>query len=62
MHVVVERDQIAAAIDQAVNALQSAVLLAAQIEADQRTLRRAIDRAAHALSALTRTDPHPTGC
>ena len=54
MDVVVERDRIAAAIDEAVNALQSAVLLAAKIEADQQTLRRSIDRAARALAALTR--------
>jgi hypothetical protein len=47
-----------AAIDEAVNALQAAVLLAAQIEADQHTLRRAIDRAARALAAVTNTDPH----
>jgi hypothetical protein len=59
MDVVVDPVQIAAAIDEAANALQSAVLLAAQIEADQHALRRAIDRAARALVALTRkTDPH----
>ena len=45
-------DPIRAAIDEAVNALQTAVLLAAQIEADQRELRRAADRAARALAAL----------
>ena len=54
MDVVVELDRIAAAIDEAVNALQAAVLLAAQIEADHQTLRQAIDRAARALAALTR--------
>jgi hypothetical protein len=43
--VVVENDRIRAAIDKTVNALQTAVLLAAQIEAEQRDLRRAIDRA-----------------
>ena len=42
------------AIDTAVNALQAAVLLAAAIEADQRALRQALDRAAQALAALTR--------
>jgi len=53
------RDRIAAAIAEAVNALQAAVLLAAQIEADQQRLRRAVDRAARALAALTREgDPH----
>jgi hypothetical protein len=45
-------DPIQAAIDEAVNALQTAVLLAAQIEADQRELRRAVDRAAGALASL----------
>jgi hypothetical protein len=34
------------------------VLLAAQIEADQRELRGAIDRAARALAALTPTSDH----
>ena len=59
MDVIVEPDRIAAAIDEAVNALQSAVLLAAHIDADQQTLRRAIDRAARALVPLTRkADPH----
>ena len=56
MDVVVNGDRIRAAIDEAVNALQEAVLLAAQIEAEQRELRGAIDRAARALAALTRTD------
>jgi hypothetical protein len=41
-----------AAIDAAANALQAAVLLAAQIAADQHALRQAIDRAARALAAL----------
>lgn len=58
MDVVVDNDRIHAAIDEAVNALQAAVLLAAQLEAEQRDLRRAIDRAARALVALTPTkDP-----
>jgi hypothetical protein len=58
MDVVVDNDRIRSAIDEAVNALQSAVLLAAQIEAEQRALRGAIDRAARALAALTpTTDP-----
>ena len=52
MDVVVATDPIRAAIDEAVNAFQTAVLLAAQIEADQRELRRAVDRAARALPAL----------
>lgn len=52
MDVVVNGDWIHAAIDEAVNALQAAVLLAAQIEAEQRELRGAIDRAARALAAL----------
>jgi hypothetical protein len=54
MDVDVPNEPTHAAIDEAVNALQSAVLLAAQIQADQQTLRRAIDRAARALAALTR--------
>lgn len=53
MDVVVDSDRIHAAIDEAVNALQTAILLAAQTEAEQRELRRAIDRAARALAALT---------
>jgi hypothetical protein len=52
MDVVVDIDRIHAAIDEAVNALQAAVLLGAQIEAEQRDLRRAIDRAAGALAVL----------
>ena len=52
MDVVVASDPIRVAIDAAVNALQTAVLLAAQIDADQRELRRAIDRAALALAQL----------
>jgi len=52
MCVLVASDRIRAAIDEAANTLQAAVLLAAQIEADQRELRRAIDRAARALAAL----------
>ena len=55
MCVLVANDRIRAAIDEAANALQTAVLLAAQIEADQRELRRAIDRAARALAALKPT-------
>ena len=39
-------------IDGAVNALQAAVLLAARMEADQRELRDAIDRAATTLATL----------
>ena len=50
---VVDSDRIRAAIDEAVNALQSAVLLAAQVETEQRELRRTINRAARALAALT---------
>ena len=46
-------DPIKRAVDDAVNALQSAVLLAAQLEGDQAELRRAIERAAHALATLT---------
>lgn len=47
-----------AAIDDAANALQIAVLLAARIEADQEELRRAITRAARSLAAINprRTD------
>ena len=45
-------DPIRAAIDAAANALQTAVLLAAKLEADQTELRRAIDRAARALATL----------
>lgn len=52
---VVDNDRIRGAIDEAVNALQAAVLLAAQIEAEQRALRGAIDRAARALIALAPT-------
>ena len=52
MDVVVDNDRIRAAVDEAVNALQAGVLLAAQIEAAQRDLRLAIDRAARALAAL----------
>lgn len=52
MDVVVDSDRVRAAIDEAVNALQAAVLLAAQIEGEQRDLRRAVDRAARALAAL----------
>ena len=62
MDVVVDNDRIHAAIDEAVNALQAAVLLAVQIEAEQRDLRRAIDRAARALVALIPTkDPDASG-
>lgn len=49
---VVATDPEKAAIDAAVNAIQAAVLLAAQIEVDQAELRRAIDRAATALATL----------
>lgn len=56
---VVEPTQMAAGIDEAVNALQAAVLLAAQIEADQQALRRAVDRAARALAALARPADGP---
>lgn len=52
MDVVVANDQVRTAIDEAVNALQTAVLLAAQIDADQRALRHAVDRAARALATL----------
>ena len=58
---VVDSDRIHAAIDEAVNALQAAVLLAAQIEAEQRDLRRAIDRAARALASLTPKDRDASG-
>jgi hypothetical protein len=44
--------ELRAAIDAAVNGLQSALLLAAQIERDQAELRRALDRLARALAAL----------
>jgi hypothetical protein len=44
MDVVVAHDHIGAAIDEAVNALQAAGLLAAQIEADQPALRPARSR------------------
>jgi len=52
MDVVVADDRIRVAIDEAANALQAAVLLTAQIEADQRELRRAIERAARALAQV----------
>jgi hypothetical protein len=42
----------ARAIDEAVNALQAAVLLATKLEADQSDLRAAVDRAAQALARL----------
>jgi hypothetical protein len=45
-------DQLRTAIDEAANALQIAVLLAAQLDTDHRELRRAIDRAATALASL----------
>jgi hypothetical protein len=45
-------DQLRTAIDEAANALQIAVLLAAQLDTDHRELRRAIDRAARALASL----------
>lgn len=51
--VFVASDRIRMAIDEAANALQTALLLAAQIEGKQRELRRAIDRAARALATLT---------
>ena len=50
--VVMASDPVRAAIDGAANALQTAVLLAAKLEADQVELRRAVDRAARALAAL----------
>ena len=49
---VVASDSEKAAIDAAVNALQAAVLVAARMEADQRELRDAIDRAATTLATL----------
>ena len=49
---VVASDSEKAAIDAAVNARQAAVLLAARMEADQRELRDATDRAATTLAAL----------
>ncbi len=49
---VVASDSEKAAIDAAVNALQAAVLLAARMEADQRELRDAIDRAATTLAVF----------
>ncbi len=59
MDVVVDRTRIAGAVDEAVNALQAAVLLATQIEADQQALRRAIDRAARALAGIARPADGP---
>jgi len=41
-----------AAIDDAVNALQIAVLLTTRLDADQEELRRAITRAARSLAAI----------
>ncbi len=49
---VVTHERIRAAIDDAVHALQVAVLVATPIETDQPRLRRALDRAAHALATL----------
>ena len=46
MDVVVDNDRIPAVIDEAVNALQTAILLATRVETGQRDLRRAIDGAA----------------
>ena len=54
---VVATDPIREAIDAAANALQTAVFLAAKLEADQAELRRAIDRAARALATLRPTQP-----
>jgi hypothetical protein len=48
---------IRAAIDEAANALQTAVLLAAQLERNQAELHRAIDRAARALATLHPEQP-----
>ena len=53
MDVLVATDPIKRAIDDAVNARQGAALLAAQLEGDQAELRRAIERAAHALATPT---------
>ena len=50
-------DRIRAAIDEAANTLQTAVLLAAKLERDQAELRRAIDRAAKALATLHPQQP-----
>jgi hypothetical protein len=47
-----ESDRLKAAIDAAANALQSALLLAARLEAEHADLRSAIERAAKALAAL----------
>ena len=55
VHVVVANVPIRGAINKAVNTLQTAMLLAAQIEADQRELRPGIERAAQALAALRPT-------
>jgi hypothetical protein len=52
MTVVVDASRNRVSIDNAANALQAAVLLVARIEADQRELRAALDRAARALTAL----------
>ena len=54
---IVATDPIREAIDAVANALQTAVLLVARLEADQAELRRAIDRAARALATLKPTPP-----
>jgi hypothetical protein len=51
-HVIVASDPVKAAVDQAANALQAALLLATKLEEDHAELRRAIDRAARALATL----------
>ena len=49
-HRVVPTDAVRAALDEIANAIQSGVLLASQLEADQAKLRRAIDHVARALA------------
>lgn len=56
MDVVVGTEPIRAVLEKVVNALQTASLLAAQIESDQRELRRAIDRAVAALDTVKPTE------
>ena len=51
-HRVVPTDPVRAALDEVSNAIQSAVLLATRLDADQTELRRAIDRVARALATI----------
>ena len=59
MDVVVPTDPVRAAIEAAAHALRIAVLLATRIEADQRELRCAIDRAAAELATLKPQEEEP---